>query len=273
MPTILTQIDDAAVDAAVLRAGRSIGRVLVLEGSADASEWHGLPAVEALASAGWSVMVSVPVGNRPGGSADRAVRDRMVDLGVDVRAERREYLLSLYGEELVAVVAPEEGTHVGLSLTRHDGSSIPLLNQEEHKDQPLAARVAALVRRDVESPPGVGALRSVSAVANHDPSQGALDPPGVVTAGIAGSSEAAGTDVTDASQRDLKFAEADLRIRDEYREYLECELARLQAVIEETDVAFRRLVASFDEKEHYIDSLLSVRVKKWIRGRRPNRGS
>ena len=64
-------IDDAAIDAAVLRAQRSNGRVLVLEGSADASEWHGLPTVEALASAGWSVMVSVPADRPPAGRSRR----------------------------------------------------------------------------------------------------------------------------------------------------------------------------------------------------------
>ena len=61
-------IDDAAIDAAVHRAERSIGRVLVLEGSADATEWRGLFAVEALAGAGWSVMVSVPGDQRRTGA-------------------------------------------------------------------------------------------------------------------------------------------------------------------------------------------------------------
>jgi transcription termination factor NusB len=77
----------------------------------------------------------------------------------------------------------------------------------------------------------------------------------------------------DASRRDLKFAEADVKIREEFREYLEYELARTQAALDETDAAFRRLVESFDDKERYIDSLLSVRVKKWIVGRLRSRGS
>jgi hypothetical protein len=33
------------------------------------------------------------------------------------------------------------------------------------------------------------------------------------------------------------------------------------------------LVEAFDQKERYIDSLLSVRVKKWIVGRLPGRKS
>ncbi len=53
-------------------------------------------------------------------------------------------------------------------------------------------------------------------------------------------------------------------------EYLEGELARLQSVIDESDAAFRSLVDAFDEKERYIDSLPSVRAKRWILGRLPH---
>ena len=75
------------------------------------------------------------------------------------------------------------------------------------------------------------------------------------------------------SQRDRDFAEAEARIRDEYLEYLERELARLQSVIDESDAAFGSLVDAFDEKERYIDSLPSVRTKRWILGRLPHRGT
>lgn len=264
-------IDDTAIDAAVLRAERSIGRVLVLEGSADATEWHRLPTVTALASAGWSVMVSAPVDQRPAGSADRAMRDRMADLGVDVRKERPEDLLSRYGDCLDAVVVSGAGTDVGQSLQRPDGSSIPLVGRGEDRDDSVVARVAAVVRRGDESSPLVEAQPPTSAVSTHHPSEGAPDPLGGPAEGIAGSSVAATTD--DASRRDLKFAEADVKIREEFREYLEYELARTQAALDETDAAFRRLVESFDDKERYIDSLLSVRVKKWIVGRLRSRGS
>lgn len=77
----------------------------------------------------------------------------------------------------------------------------------------------------------------------------------------------------DASQRDRHFAEAEARIRAEYLEYLERELARLHSVMEESDAAFGRLVDAFDEKERYIESLPSVRAKKWILGRVRGRGT
>ena len=142
-------IDSAAIDAAVLRAERSIGRVLVLEGSADATEWHRLLTVEALATAGWSVMVSVPVDQRRAGSADGALRDHMVDLGVDVREEPPEDLISRYGDDLEAVVVSgEEGTDIGLSLQRPDGSSIPLVGSGEGRDD---SEVTRMIRRGVES--------------------------------------------------------------------------------------------------------------------------
>ena len=56
-------------------------------------------------------------------------------------------------------------------------------------------------------------------------------------------------------------------------QYLERELARLQSVIDESDAAFGSLVDAFDEKERYIDSLPSVRAKRWILGRLPHRGT
>ena len=50
----------------------------------------------------------------------------------------------------------------------------------------------------------------------------------------------------------------------------------MQSVLDESDAAFRSLVAAFDEKERYIDSLPSVRAKRWILGKfrtaRPDRG-
>ncbi len=69
------------------------------------------------------------------------------------------------------------------------------------------------------------------------------------------------------SQRDRDYAEAAARIRNEYLLYLERELARLQSVLDESDAAFGDLVDAFDDKERYIESLPSVRVKKWVHGR------
>jgi hypothetical protein len=77
----------------------------------------------------------------------------------------------------------------------------------------------------------------------------------------------------DASQRDRAFADSEARIRDEYLEYLERELARLESVIDESDAAFGSLVEAFDEKERYIESLPSVRAKRWVLGRFPHRGT
>ena len=245
-------IDDAAMDEAVLRAERSVGRVLVFESSAAATGWQGLFTVEALADAGWSVMVSLPLEQRRAGSADRAVMERMVDLGVDVREERPEELLSRYANDLeAAVVVSGEGTDMGLSLERPDGSSIPLVIGVHDREDSVVARVAAVVRH-----------RSPKAVATLDPSDGLRDPLG----GVAGSLTTASNN--DDSRRDAKFAEAYATIRREYCDFLECELARTHA---EFDAAFGELVEAFDQKERYIDSLPSVRVKKWIVGLLQNR--
>lgn len=245
-------IDGAAIHAAVFRAERSIGRLLVLQGSTDSPEWRGLPAVESLSGARWSVMASIPVDQWRGESADQALRDRLADLGVDVREERPEDLLSLYGDDLEAVVVLGEGTDLGLALRRTDGSSIPLVGEGKNQDDSLVARVAAVVRQGV-SVPRAGGHGPTVAVATHDPSD-----------------EGAATTDEDP-RRDLKFVEADARVRREYAESLERELAHLRHVLDETDAAFSRLVESFDEKERYIDSLPSVRAKKWIAGRLPNR--
>ncbi len=256
-------IDDAAMDEAVLRAERSIGRVLVFGSSPDATEWQGMLAAEALATAGWSVMVSLPVDQRRAESADRPVMDRMVDLGVDVREERAEDLLSRYANGLEAVVVSGECTDMGLSLQRPDGSSIPLVTGAHDRDDSIVARVAAVVRRGVVSSPTAAHPPATTSV-TCDPSDTLPDPLG----GAAGSPRAATND--DDSRRDATLAEAYATIRREYCEFLECELARTHA---EFDAAFGELVEAFDEKERYIDSLLSVRVKKWIVGLLQNRES
>ena len=79
--------------------------------------------------------------------------------------------------------------------------------------------------------------------------------------------------MTDVSERDRVFAEAETRLRGEYLEYLESELARLESVMDESNAAFGSLVDAFDEKERYIESLPSVRAKRWILGRLPHRGN
>jgi GT2 family glycosyltransferase len=289
-------VDGRAVDAAVLRAERSLGRVLVLEVSADATEWHGLPTIEALAMAGWSVMVSVPVDQRRAGSADQAVRDRMVDLGVDVREEQPEDLLSCYGDDLEAVVVSGEGTDIELSLQRADGSSIPLVGQGKDPADSVVARLAAVVRRGVVSSPPIDAHPPKRAVAAHVPSDGVSDPLGGVAEAATVFPVVATT--SDASGRDLKFLDTAATVRREYWEYLEYELtgtraalAKTQAALELSDAYLRsteqtleetqgllketlaeleEVGTSLVERERYIDSLASVRVKKWVVGRLPN---
>jgi len=267
------QIDDSAIEVAVQRAARWIGRVLVLERSADAGEWW-LPTVEALAGAGWSVMLSVPV-DQQGEGDDSSLRDRMIDLGVDVRDERPEDLLSLYGNDLEAVVVAGESNDVGSYLPRPFGSSIPLVGQGEEDAADVV--VARVVERSA---------------AMHEPSEGLPDPLGGAAEFGAPSRIAAPTD--DSSQRDRKFAEADAGVRREYCEFLEDELARTRAALEKTGAALDRTDAALDrtdaqlrttlqtleetgaalvQRERYIDSLPSVRAKKWIVSRYPNRGS
>jgi GT2 family glycosyltransferase len=270
-------IDEPAIEAAVQRAARSIGRVLVLERSADAGEWW-LPTVEALAGAGWSVMLSVPV-DQQRASAGSSFTDRMIDLGVDVRDERPEDLLSLYGDDLDAVVVVGESTDVAPYLPRPFGSSIPLVGQgEEDRADAVAARVAAVVQQEVESTPPGHAHALERSAATHDPSQEAPNLFGGAAEVRAVLRIAAPTD--DGSRRDLKFAEADAGVRREYAEYLEYELARTRAALDKTDDHLRATLrtleevgASLVERERYIDSLPSVRVKKWIVSRHPDRGS
>ena len=263
------RIDEAAIDAAVLRSERSRGRVLVLEASADAKEWRSLPTVAALASAGWSVMLSVPRGaSSTGGAAHRPVPDRMVDAGVDVREEPPEELITKYGDDLEAVVVSDDGPDVEPLLERPDGRTIPLVAPGEDGDDAVVIRVASAVRGGGNSSIVVDAQLPEMRVANGGPTREALDSFGGVADG-----SPVGATTDDDFRRALEFAEADVRVRREYAESLESEIRHLRAVADETDAAFQRLVESFDEKERYIDSLLSVRVKKWIAGRLTNRGS
>ena len=128
-------IDGAAIDAAVLRAARSIGRVLVLE---DSCGCYRVARTADRRSVGQCGLVRDGVGARPPSDRQGAPTGpsgtALVDLGVDVREERPEDLLSLYGDGLDAVVVVGEGTDIGLSLRRPDGSSIPLIGQTEDRD-------------------------------------------------------------------------------------------------------------------------------------------
>lgn len=167
--------------------------------------------------------------------------------------------------------------------------STVLQNFSDHPDPIDDAAIDAAVQRAarVESTPSIDAHPLVSAVVSHDPSEGSPDPLSGAGESVAGSRIAADTDT--ASLRDLKFAEADARVGREYSEFLEFELARTRVALDETDAHLRRtvrtleemvqsskeveasLVRSLAEKDHYIDSLPSVRVKKWIidRQRKP----
>ena len=79
---------------------------------------------------------------------------------------------------------------------------------------------------------------------------------------------------------DLPYAEADRQVQREYREYLEYELSRTRAALDKTDVHLRRTVEdlervgdSLDARERYIDSLPSVRFKKWLVSRSARKSS
>ena len=291
-------IDSAAMDVAVHSAARSNGRVLVLEDSADVSEWHDVPTIEALAGAGWSVVVSTPV-DQPAlrlDRGDRAVSDRMVDLGVEVRQEPPEDLLSRYGGDLEAVVVSPRGTEFVPPLQRPDGSSIALIRQRDAPDGSVLAHIAAMAqRRRVES-------------ASHDdrpaPRRATGDGPpdhlGVAVEVAAGFGDA------DSAGLELDFVEAEVQIRREYRDYLESRLMRTrtalvetQGTLAQTDADLRGRTQVLDdtrayleevlayleevlaqleqtrislvEKERYIASLPSVRTKKWVSSRLQNR--
>jgi hypothetical protein len=280
-------IDDAAIEAAVQRAARTIGRVLVLERSEGATEWW-VPTAEALAGGGWSVMVALPVDQRPAGTANQTLRERLVDLGVDVRDERPEDLLSLYGDGLDAVVVSGEGADTGPYLPRPFGSSIPLVEQGQDPADVVVARVAAVVDEAAEAMLLVGA-HSVREAANYGPSEGVPDPSGGRLDSFRGNTEVEGglrvaAPTDEAARRDLKFVEAEAGILREYSEFLESELARTRAVLEaaldesnahlsQTVQRLEEVGASLTERERYIDSLASVRAKKWVVGHLPNRES
>ena len=254
-----------AIEVAVQRAARWRGRVLVLERSTDEGAWW-LPTVEALASAGWSVMLSAPV-DEQGKGDNGSFMDRMIDLGVDVRDEKPEDLLSRYGDDFEAIVVWGESNEVGPYLRRPFGSSIPQIGQgtEDRADAVVARlveRSAAMHEPERESEPFGGAAETRPAFRIAAPTD-------------------------DASQRDYLFAEAGATVRREYEVYLEHELVRTQAALDRTDAYLRTTLkdlkdlekqleetgASLVKRERYIASLPSVRVKKWILSRRPNRVS
>jgi hypothetical protein len=187
---------------------------------------------------------------------------------VDVRDESPETLIARYADGLEAVVVSGPETATGFAFERPDGSSIPLVISRRDRDDSVVARVAAVVRQDAVSSVSAGVHTPARAVANLHLSHRAPGRPEGGGEVVPRSPEAATND--DDARRDAKFAEQYARIRAEYCEFLEHELARNRA---EFDTAFGELVESFDEKERYIDSLPSVRIKKWIVALLPNRES
>ena len=136
----------------------------------------------------------------------------------------------------------------------------------------LVAKWAALLQTFPDHPDPIDAAAIDAAVLRGDRSTNRA--PGSFGGDAAGVPEVATPGAADDMSRpDRDFTESEARIRDEYIEYLEREMSRLQSVLDESDAAFRNLVDAFDEKERYIDSLFSVRAKKWILGRFPHRGT
>lgn len=134
----------------------------------------------------------------------------------------------------------------------------------------LVAKWGALLRQFPDRPDVVDAAAIDAAVRHGGRSTSrALGRPEGDAGTIPADSRTGGTD--DVWRPDGDYVAAEARIRDDYIAYLEEELGRLQSVMDESDVAFERLVDAFDEKERYIDSLLSVRAKKWISGHVPGR--
>jgi GT2 family glycosyltransferase len=290
-------IDDAAMDAAIFRAERSLGRALVVERSPDAADWQSLPVIEALVDADWSVLLSLPADAAWNQSADETVRDRLVDWGVDVRGEPPEVLVSRYADDLDVVVISGSDAD-GLSLQRADGSSVGQVHPGGDSMESLTALIADLGRRETGLSVSASSQAAASVVAGSDtPARGdgaelGADP------GPAASSE-------DASERNLAYAEADAYVRREYIHYLESELvgtrdalavtqSRLQQAdaellstklvlddtraylkdtrryLDEALISLEQTKRDLAEKERYIDSLPSVRAKKWISDRLPS---
>jgi GT2 family glycosyltransferase len=248
-------IDDAAIDAAVLRAEQTVGRVMVIEDIADATEWQGLRTVEALANANWSVTLVVPVG-RGRASADREIRDQLVDLGVDVRDDPPDRFVREYGSTIEAIVVAGEGIDEWQPFWRPDETRIPVVHGVHEPDGSVVSRVEAAARLD-----------RLFSSSTDDPL-----PRESVTLSAPEWAPDAGDD--------LPYAEADLRVRREYCEYLESELVRTQAALDKTDIHLRKTVENLEEvgasliaRERYINALLSVRMKKWIAGQYANRKS
>lgn len=254
LPAHPEPVDAAAIDAAVLRSQHSIGRVLVVEG-ARGSDLQMDAAVEALATAGWSVIVTGPR-SMSGGEVDAAARDRLIGLGVEMRGGGPEHVLSRSSSHIDAAVVPDVAVGAALPLRRADGSLIPFVALDEDPGS-IVARLGALAPARSAVSQGASGSGSGSAVPGQRHLRRAEESERPHAAGPKGIHAGSG-------QRDSAFLEAEATIRDEYLGYLERELARLEEVMNETDVAFDTLVASYDDKERYIAGLPSVRAKKWI---------
>jgi GT2 family glycosyltransferase len=122
-------IDAPAIERSIHRARGSPPRLLmVTQGEAKDTRAFLWGAVEALAAAGWAITVVSPAAHdEPDFRPDRSTRaDRMVDIGVDVRADVDEVLATI-GTDWDAVVMAPATRWRRLPIARPDGTEVPIV--------------------------------------------------------------------------------------------------------------------------------------------------
>ena len=247
----LTSYDDrpkrdgeAAIEHAIHRARGVPPRLLVVtKAEVPRSQCTLWDIVEALAGEGWAVTVVSHDSTDESGRADR-----LTDLGVDVRGGDIKELLAATGTEFEAVVMDSAFSCPRFPIIRSDGTEVPAIRVPPRIDdvRPTLAAVAAAARRA----PGPTEIHRISGIAppvdeEFDP--GSMPGSNEISSPVLRIDEVvtAPSEVDAQALRELRFAKADIEVKNEYIVTLEARPVETVAFLRAKTASFASIVANW----------------------------
>jgi GT2 family glycosyltransferase len=243
------RVDEASIDHAIHRARGAPPRLLVVTSPADTpSQCELWDVVEALAGEEWAVTVSSEtVEDDSGFDPDRPTRaDRLTDLGVDVRVGDIKELLAEIGTDFEAVVVGATSSSPLIPIIRPDGTEVPVIRVPPRSGDVRPTLVAVtgkarrtpepsnLLREDRRAQP-VNDQAGTEPTPRPDQNPSSIHQPDEV--GLTLSDQDAQT------LRELRFAKADIEVKNEYIISLEARPVETIAFLRAKVAAFGSLVA------------------------------
>lgn len=211
--------------------------------------------IERLAAGGWALTVLAAPDDsaEPADPAGPGRRDRLVELGVELRTGAPATAAGIFGRDWEAVLVPVDDPRPAPVLARPDGTVVPVVPVPVDRPSPGPATDAAIraVARREPAP-----RHPAPAPASADPS---LPTDGPEHTDLSG----------ELAAMELAAAKADARVSHEFARWIEGELDRTRAALDKTRTALDETVEQLNQRVAYIEALPSVRLKTWVAGHAP----